>query len=210
MTPSRSCASERAPASTLWTTAARRGEGVSMRPGLTILSADLTTRIVDEAMRVLGRGRDGDPRAEMRRRLLEHGLPLDHSGQRVLFPRRRRGGGHRLAPRRRSCCTTATAPARRPRRATASTSSPGRPASRSSTTGPARPASRTRPTSSSTSASPTASPTSRTWRRRSRRTHDIEAQVSDAWRLYMTLTNSKQAGRVGRLHRARRRRGWSR
>ena len=24
---------------------------------------------------------------EMRRRLLEHGLPLDHSGQRVLFPR---------------------------------------------------------------------------------------------------------------------------
>ena len=39
---------------------------------------------------------------------------------------------------------------------------------------------------------------------------DIEAQVSDAWRLYMTLTNSKQAGRVGRLHRARRARGWSR
>ena len=58
-----------------------------MRPGLTILSADLTTRIVDEAMRVLGEVGMEIRGPEMRRRLLEHGLPLDHSGQRVLFPR---------------------------------------------------------------------------------------------------------------------------
>jgi trimethylamine--corrinoid protein Co-methyltransferase len=58
-----------------------------MRPGLTILSADLTTRIVDEAMRVLAEVGMEIRGPEMRRRLLEHGLPLDHSGQRVLFPR---------------------------------------------------------------------------------------------------------------------------
>src|SRR4051812_11451992 len=58
-----------------------------MRPALNILSTDLTTRIVDEAMRVLSEVGMEIRGPEMRRRLLEHGLPLDHSGQRVLFPR---------------------------------------------------------------------------------------------------------------------------
>ena len=39
---------------------------------------------------------------------------------------------------------------------------------------------------------------------------DIEAQVSDAWRLYMTPDQLEEAGRLGRVHGARRRRGWSR
>jgi trimethylamine--corrinoid protein Co-methyltransferase len=58
-----------------------------MRPSLQILSEELTTRIVDEAERVLAEVGMEIRGPEMRRRLLEHGLPLDHSGQRVLFPR---------------------------------------------------------------------------------------------------------------------------
>ena len=99
----------------------------------------------------------------------------------------------RSRPRRpRSCCTTVTASRTPTSAATGSTSSRARPASRSSTTGPARRAWRTRPTSSSTSASPTGSPTSRTSPRPSRPTTTSRPQVSDAWRLYMTLTNSKK------------------
>ena len=58
-----------------------------MRPSLNVLDEDLIVRIVDEAKRVLAevgmeiRGR------EMRERLLAHGLPLDATGGRVLFPR---------------------------------------------------------------------------------------------------------------------------
>ncbi len=58
-----------------------------MRPTIRVLDEPLIGRILDEAMRVLGstgmeiRGR------EMRRRLLEFGLPTDASGERVLFPR---------------------------------------------------------------------------------------------------------------------------
>jgi trimethylamine--corrinoid protein Co-methyltransferase len=58
-----------------------------MRPTVKVLEPVLIERIVDEAMRVLAtegmeiRGR------EMRRRLLEFGLPLDARGERVLFPR---------------------------------------------------------------------------------------------------------------------------
>ena len=58
-----------------------------MRPSLNILGEDLIARIVDEAKRVLAevgmeiRGR------EMRDRLVAHGLPLDPTGVRVLFPR---------------------------------------------------------------------------------------------------------------------------
>ncbi|HEY8636420.1 MAG TPA: trimethylamine methyltransferase family protein, partial [Candidatus Limnocylindrales bacterium] len=58
-----------------------------MRPSLNILGEDLIVKIVDEAKRVLAevgmeiRGR------EMRDRLVAHGLPLDPTGARVLFPR---------------------------------------------------------------------------------------------------------------------------
>ncbi|MEA2620037.1 MAG: trimethylamine---corrinoid protein Co-methyltransferase, partial [Chloroflexota bacterium] len=54
---------------------------------MNILGEDLIARIVDEAKRVLAevgmeiRGR------EMRDRLVAHGLPLDPTGARVLFPR---------------------------------------------------------------------------------------------------------------------------
>ena len=58
-----------------------------MRPSLNILDAELTSRIVDEAMRVLAEVGMEIRGPEMRRRLLEHGLPLDHGGERVLFPR---------------------------------------------------------------------------------------------------------------------------
>ena len=58
-----------------------------MRPSLNILDAELTRRIVDEAMRVLAEVGMEIRGPEMRRRLLEHGLPLDHGGERVLFPR---------------------------------------------------------------------------------------------------------------------------
>ena len=58
-----------------------------MRPSLHILSEELIGRIVDEAMRVLAEVGMEIRGAEMRRRLLEHGLRLDHAGERVLFPR---------------------------------------------------------------------------------------------------------------------------
>ncbi len=58
-----------------------------MRPSLNILSDDLATRIVDEAFRVLAEVGMEIRGPEMRRRLLEHGLPLDPTGERVLFPR---------------------------------------------------------------------------------------------------------------------------
>ena len=48
---------------------------------------ELIARIVDEAKRVLAEVGMEIRGAEMRRRLLEHGLPLDHAGERVLFPR---------------------------------------------------------------------------------------------------------------------------
>jgi trimethylamine---corrinoid protein Co-methyltransferase len=58
-----------------------------MRPGLRILDDELIERIVDEAKRVLAEVGMEIRGPEMKRRLLEHGLPLDHSGTRVLFPR---------------------------------------------------------------------------------------------------------------------------
>jgi trimethylamine--corrinoid protein Co-methyltransferase len=58
-----------------------------MRPSLRILDDELLGRIVDEAMRVLAEVGMEIRGPEMKRRLLEHGLPLDHSGTRVLFPR---------------------------------------------------------------------------------------------------------------------------
>src|SRR6476620_2285305 len=65
----------------------RAGRGASMRPSLRIMDEELLGRIVDEAKRVLAEVGMEIRGKEMRRRLLEHGLPLDHSGERVLFPR---------------------------------------------------------------------------------------------------------------------------
>jgi trimethylamine---corrinoid protein Co-methyltransferase len=59
----------------------------AMRPTLTMLPDDLIGRIVDEAIRVLAETGMEIRGPEMRRRLLEAGLPTDTSGQRVLFPR---------------------------------------------------------------------------------------------------------------------------
>ncbi len=58
-----------------------------MRPNLNIMDDALIGQIVDEAKRVLAEVGMEIRGAEMRRRLLERGLPLDVSGQRVLFPR---------------------------------------------------------------------------------------------------------------------------
>jgi trimethylamine---corrinoid protein Co-methyltransferase len=58
-----------------------------MRPSLRILDEELIGRIVDEAKRVLAEVGMEIRGPEMKRRLLEHGLQLDHSGTRVLFPR---------------------------------------------------------------------------------------------------------------------------
>jgi trimethylamine---corrinoid protein Co-methyltransferase len=57
-----------------------------MRPSLNILEPELIGRIVDEAMRVLSETGMEIRGAEMRRRLVEYGLPTDPNG-RVLFPR---------------------------------------------------------------------------------------------------------------------------
>jgi trimethylamine--corrinoid protein Co-methyltransferase len=58
-----------------------------MRPTLRVLAPELIERIVDEAERVLATQGMEIRGAEMRRRLLEAGLPLDANGERVLFPR---------------------------------------------------------------------------------------------------------------------------
>src|SRR5512134_333803 len=58
-----------------------------MRPTLHVLSEDLIARIVDEAKRVLAETGMEVRGAEMRRRLLEAGFPTNAAGDRVLFPR---------------------------------------------------------------------------------------------------------------------------
>ena len=58
-----------------------------MRPSLNILAPELTDRIVDEAKRVLAELGMEIRGPEMRRRLLEAGLPTNAAGDRVLFPR---------------------------------------------------------------------------------------------------------------------------
>jgi trimethylamine---corrinoid protein Co-methyltransferase len=57
-----------------------------MRPTLRVLEPDLIDRIVEEAKRVLATTGMEIRGAELRRRLQEHGLPLDAAGERVLFP----------------------------------------------------------------------------------------------------------------------------
>ena len=58
-----------------------------MRPSLNMMSPDLTARIVDEAKRVLAETGMEIRGHEMRRRLLAAGLPTNPAGDRVLFPR---------------------------------------------------------------------------------------------------------------------------
>ncbi|MEJ7749508.1 MAG: trimethylamine methyltransferase family protein, partial [Candidatus Limnocylindrales bacterium] len=58
-----------------------------MRPSLNILSDDLLGQIVDEAKRVLAEVGMEIRGPEMRRRLLAAGLPTTAGGERVLFPR---------------------------------------------------------------------------------------------------------------------------
>ena len=58
-----------------------------MRPTLSVLSPELLDRIVDEAKRVLAETGMEIRGHEMRRRLLAAGLPTNAAGDRVLFPR---------------------------------------------------------------------------------------------------------------------------
>lgn len=58
-----------------------------MRPRVQVLEPALIGRIVDEAKRVLATTGMEIRGPELRRRLREHGLPTDASGERILFPR---------------------------------------------------------------------------------------------------------------------------
>ncbi len=60
--------------------------GLSMRPTLNVLSDDLIVRILDEAKRILSETGMEIRGEQMRKRLLDHGLPTDASGERILFP----------------------------------------------------------------------------------------------------------------------------
>jgi trimethylamine--corrinoid protein Co-methyltransferase len=57
-----------------------------MRPTLNIISDELITRIVEEAKRILAETGMDIRGANLRQRLLEHGLKTDTSGERILFP----------------------------------------------------------------------------------------------------------------------------
>jgi trimethylamine--corrinoid protein Co-methyltransferase len=58
-----------------------------VRPSLSVLSDDLIERILDESFRVLAEVGMEVRGAEMRRRLVEAGLPTNAAGDRILFPR---------------------------------------------------------------------------------------------------------------------------
>jgi len=57
-----------------------------MRPGLQVLSADLIAKILDESRRILAEVGMEIRGEGMRQRLIDHGLPTDATGKRVLFP----------------------------------------------------------------------------------------------------------------------------
>jgi len=57
-----------------------------MRPTLNVISDDLITRIVDEAKRIMAETGMDIRGARLRELLLEHGLKTDANGKRVLFP----------------------------------------------------------------------------------------------------------------------------
>jgi len=58
-----------------------------MRPSLNILGEDLIEKILAEAKRILAETGMEIRGEQMRQRLMDHGLPTDASGQRLLFPR---------------------------------------------------------------------------------------------------------------------------
>ena len=57
-----------------------------MRPTLNIISDELITKIVEEAKRILAETGMDIRGASLRQRLLDHGLKTDASGERILFP----------------------------------------------------------------------------------------------------------------------------
>lgn len=57
-----------------------------MRPTLQVISTELIVRILDEARHILATVGIEVRGHLLQRRLQEHGLPLDHTGERVLFP----------------------------------------------------------------------------------------------------------------------------
>ena len=57
-----------------------------MRPGLNILSDELITKILDEAKRIMAETGMDVRGVELKQRLLDHGLKTDAPGQRILFP----------------------------------------------------------------------------------------------------------------------------
>jgi trimethylamine--corrinoid protein Co-methyltransferase len=57
-----------------------------MRPTLNIISDELITRIVEEAKRILAETGMDIRGANLRQRLFDHGLKTDTSGERILFP----------------------------------------------------------------------------------------------------------------------------
>ena len=57
-----------------------------MRPSLNVLGDELVVRVLAEAKRIMGEIGMEIRGAELRERLLDYGLPTDASGERVLFP----------------------------------------------------------------------------------------------------------------------------
>lgn len=57
-----------------------------MRPSLNIISDQLITQILDEAKRILSEIGVEVRGTQLRQRLLDHGLKLDSAGERILFP----------------------------------------------------------------------------------------------------------------------------
>src|SRR5574341_2340257 len=57
-----------------------------MRPRLRVISDELITRILDEAKRILAEIGVEVRGPQLRQRLLDHGLKLDAAGERILFP----------------------------------------------------------------------------------------------------------------------------
>jgi trimethylamine--corrinoid protein Co-methyltransferase len=57
-----------------------------MRPTLNILSQDLITKVLDEAKRIMSETGMEIRGANLRQRLLDHGLKTDKTGERILFP----------------------------------------------------------------------------------------------------------------------------
>lgn len=58
-----------------------------MRPTLNVLGEDLIVRILDEAKRIMAETGMEIRGEQMRRRLIDHGLKTDAGGSRILFPR---------------------------------------------------------------------------------------------------------------------------